>query len=152
MVLIPWWLPWWLSGKESNLLPMQETQEMQVRSLGWEVPSKGKWQPTPLSLPGKSQGQKSLAGHSQWGRKRVSHDLVTENKDRTEHRWDGWEWPVIRWGGQESLSENVLFEQKPRQQPCKRLGRCRRFRKLTVYTTNFTVNIYLTIFLYMTQT
>ena len=81
-------LPWWLSGKESNLLPMQETQEMQVRSLGWEVPSKAKWQPTPLSLPGKSQGQKSLAGNSQWGRKRVSYDLVTENRDRTEHRWD----------------------------------------------------------------
>ena len=28
-----------------------------------------KWQPTPVSLPGKSHGQKSLAGCSPWGRK-----------------------------------------------------------------------------------
>ena len=31
------------------------------------------------------------------------------------------------------------------------LERCRRFRKSTVYTTDFTVNIYLTIFLFMTH-
>ena len=28
-----------------------------------------KWQPTPVFLPGKSHGQKSLAGYSPWGRK-----------------------------------------------------------------------------------
>ena len=27
------------------------------------------WQPTPVFLPGESQGQSSLAGHSPWGRK-----------------------------------------------------------------------------------
>ena len=26
-----------------------------------------KWQPTPVFLPGKSQGQRSLAGYSPWG-------------------------------------------------------------------------------------
>ena len=26
-----------------------------------------KWQPTPVSLPGKSHGQRSLAGYSLWG-------------------------------------------------------------------------------------
>ena len=61
---------------------------MQVRSLGWEVPWKRKWQPTPVFLPGKSQGQKSLTDNSQLGRKRVRHDLATESKDRTECRWD----------------------------------------------------------------
>ena len=61
---------------------------MQVRSLGWEVPWKRKWQPTPVFLPGKSQGQKSLTNNSQLGHKRVRHDLATESKDRTERRWD----------------------------------------------------------------
>ena len=28
-----------------------------------------KWQPTPVFLPGESQGQRSQAGYSQWGRK-----------------------------------------------------------------------------------
>ena len=35
-----------------------------------------KWQPTPVFLPGKSHGQRSLAGYSPWGCK---------ESDRTEH-------------------------------------------------------------------
>ena len=27
------------------------------------------WQPTPVSLPGKFHGQRSLVGYSQWGHK-----------------------------------------------------------------------------------
>ena len=34
------------------------------------------WQPTPVSLPGESQGQRSLVGYSPWGRK---------ESDTTEH-------------------------------------------------------------------
>ena len=30
-----------------------------------------KWQPTPVFLPGKSHGQKSLVGYSPWGRKKL---------------------------------------------------------------------------------
>ena len=30
-------------------------------------PWKGKWQPTPVFLPGKSHGQRSLAGYKLWG-------------------------------------------------------------------------------------
>ena len=30
-----------------------------------------KWQPTPVSLPGKSHGQRSLVGSSPWGRKEL---------------------------------------------------------------------------------
>ena len=48
-----------------------------------------KWQPTPIFLPGKSNGQRSLAGYSPWGLKRVGHDLVTE-RARTQH------WPRRR--------------------------------------------------------
>ena len=35
---------------------------------------------TPVFLPGESHGQSSLAGYSPWGRKRVRHDLGTEQK------------------------------------------------------------------------
>ena len=36
--------------------------------------------PTPVFLPGKSHGQRSLAGYSFWGRKRVGQDCVTERR------------------------------------------------------------------------
>ena len=39
-----------------------------------------KWQPIPVFLPGESQGQRSLAGYSSWGHKRVRHDLVTKQQ------------------------------------------------------------------------
>ena len=34
-----------------------------------KMPQKSKWQPAPVFLPGESQGQRSLAGYSSWGRK-----------------------------------------------------------------------------------
>ena len=40
---------------------------MQIRSLGWEDPLE--WQPSPVFLPGKLHGQRSLVGYSPWGRK-----------------------------------------------------------------------------------
>ena len=56
---------------------MQETQEMQVGSLGSED-SLEKWQPTPVLLPGKSHGQRSLAGCSPWGHKEL--DMIEANE------------------------------------------------------------------------
>ena len=44
-------------------------QETRVQSLGRENPWRRKWQPTPVSLPGKSHGQRSLVDCSPWGRK-----------------------------------------------------------------------------------
>ena len=38
-----------------------------------------KWQPSPVFLPGKFHGQRSLVGCSLWGHKRVRHDWVTSN-------------------------------------------------------------------------
>ena len=43
--------------------------ETRVQSLGWEDPWRRKWQPTPVLLPGKSHGWRSLAGYSPWGHK-----------------------------------------------------------------------------------
>ena len=38
-----------------------------VQSLVEKVPWRRVWQPTPVLLPGKSHGQRSLAGYSPWG-------------------------------------------------------------------------------------
>ena len=46
-----------------SLPAMQETW---ARSLGWEDPLKKEQQPTPVFLPGKSHGQRNLAGYSSW--------------------------------------------------------------------------------------
>ena len=39
----------------------------------WEDPWRRKWQPTPVLLPGKFHGQRSLVGYSPWDR-RVGHN------------------------------------------------------------------------------
>ena len=36
-----------------------------------------KWQPTPVFLLGKTQGQRSLAGYSPWGHKELNTTKVT---------------------------------------------------------------------------
>ena len=47
-------------------------QETQVQSLGQEDLPEEEMQPTPVFLPGKSHGQRSLAGYSLWGHKEVN--------------------------------------------------------------------------------
>ena len=58
-----------------DLLAMQE--KTQVGSLGQEDPWRRKGQPTPVSLPGEFQGQRSLEGYSPWGRKELDTTEVT---------------------------------------------------------------------------
>ena len=48
-----------------NLPSVQETRVRSLGSIAW----RRKWQPTPVSLSGKSHGQWSLVGCSPWGRK-----------------------------------------------------------------------------------
>ena len=57
---------------------MEEGSEERAHmyTCGREDPRRRKWQPTPVSMPGKSHGQKSLAGYSPWGHK---------ESDMTEH-------------------------------------------------------------------
>ena len=54
-------------------------QETQVRSLGWEDPWRRAWQPTPVSFPGQSPGQRSLAGYSPWVHKELDMTEVTKH-------------------------------------------------------------------------
>ena len=47
-----------------TLPAMQETRfDLWVGKIPW----RRKWQPTPVFLPGKSHGQRSLSGYSPWG-------------------------------------------------------------------------------------
>ena len=43
-------------------------------------PGEGNGIPTPVFLPGKFQGQGSLADYSSWGHKRVRHNLSTKQQ------------------------------------------------------------------------
>ena len=45
-----------------------------------KIPWRRKWQPTPVLLPGKSHGQRSLVGYHLWDCKRVRHGLVTKQQ------------------------------------------------------------------------
>ena len=68
--------PRWLSGIESTC------QAGYVGSIpGSErSPGEGKWQPTPVFLPEKCHGQRSLADYSPWGGKWVGHNWVTNQQ------------------------------------------------------------------------
>ena len=59
-------LPRWLSGKEPTC---QHRRHKRRRFHPWvgKIFWKRKWQPTPVFLPGKLHGQKSLVSYSPWG-------------------------------------------------------------------------------------
>ena len=67
-------LPWWLSGKESAC------QNRGCRFDPWvgKIPWRRKLKPTPVFLPGKSNGHGSLAGYSPWDHKKVGCNSVTK--------------------------------------------------------------------------
>ena len=57
-----------------NLSADAGVPETQVRFLGWEDPLEKEMATYSIFLPGKFHGQRSLAGYSPWGHKRVRHD------------------------------------------------------------------------------
>ena len=72
MLTIPWLfftvlIQMYLSLRASLIAQMvknlPEMKETRVRKIPW----RRKWQPTPVFLPGKSHGQRSLVGYSPWG-------------------------------------------------------------------------------------
>ena len=64
-VLIETRTPRWCSDKESACQCRRHRFNPWVGKIPW----RRKWHPTPVFLPGKSHGQRSLAGYSPWGRK-----------------------------------------------------------------------------------
>ena len=74
-------LPRWLSGKESACQCGRHGFGPWVGKIPW----RRKWQFTPVFLPGESHGQRSLAGYSPWGLKRVRLNLVTKQQQAWTH-------------------------------------------------------------------
>ena len=75
---------------------MQETQEMQVQSLGLEDPLEEQMA-THSVLLGKFHGQGSLAGHSPWGRKELDMTeqlSISDYKKCTLNKFPKYSMPV----------------------------------------------------------
>ena len=77
------WLFRWLSGKESACQCRRHRRHKfnpWVRKISW----RRKWQPTPVFLPGKSHGQRSLVGYSPRGLKELD---MTERLSMHAGEW-----------------------------------------------------------------
>ena len=59
-------LPRWLKGKESAC-QCRRRRRHQFNPWVRKIPWRRKWQPTPVFLPGKFHGGRSLADYSPWG-------------------------------------------------------------------------------------
>ena len=72
------WLPWWLSGKKSTCQWRRSGFDPWIRKILW----RRKWKPTPVFLPGKSCGQRNLAGNSPWGCKELDTTYWLNNNNK----------------------------------------------------------------------
>ena len=67
---------------KKNLSAMQKTQETWLWSWVGKIPWRRKWQPTPVFLPEKSYGQRSLAGYSP-----LCHKELDTTEWLSTHAW-----------------------------------------------------------------
>ena len=72
-----------MAQQVKNPPAVQETQDMVFDPWVRKMPWRRKWQPTPVFLPGKSHGQRSLEVYVPWGHKRVGHDLVPRQQQHS---------------------------------------------------------------------
>ena len=66
------------SGKESTYKCRRRKRHVFVPWV-WKISWRRAWQPTPVFLPGKSHGHRSLVDYSPWGHKESDTTEVTEN-------------------------------------------------------------------------
>ena len=78
--------------------------ELLIRKIPW----RRKWQPTPVLLPVKSLGQRSLLGYSPWGHKESDS---TEHSTASSVNSDSWF--LISLGLLEKRRGAILLIQKP---------------------------------------
>ena len=76
--------PWWINSKESACNAGDAGYRTCLDSWVGKISWRRKWQSTPVFLPGKSHGQRSLAGYSPWGRKE------SDTMERTWHACTLW--------------------------------------------------------------
>ena len=70
-----------LDSKESSSNPRDQGLIPGLR----RSPGERKWQPLPVSLPGESHGQRTLAGYSPWDGTGIRHDLVTKQQQQQQY-------------------------------------------------------------------
>ena len=75
-------LPWWSSGEESTC-QCRRLERHVFNPWVEKIPWRGKWQPTPVFLPEKSNGQMSLECYTVHGVTRVRHNLATKQHQQT---------------------------------------------------------------------
>src|SRR5574337_759071 len=99
IIMIDQRVPRWLSGKESSCQYRRPGFDPWVRKIPWSR----KWQPTPGFLPGKSHGQRNLAGYSPQGCKELDMTELLTYTHRVEATTIHFRsslmlphWPVLR--------------------------------------------------------
>ena len=96
------WLPKCLRGKEFACHCRRRRFDPWVRKIPW----RRKWEPTPVFLPGKSHGQRSLMGYSPWGHEESdvtkppppspsSDPSTNRQRQRGVWTWLPWYWPCL---------------------------------------------------------
>ena len=100
--------PWWLSGKESAC------QCGRCGFSPWvgKIPWRRKWQPTPVFLPGKSHGQRSLVGYSPWGCK--EWDMTEQHQALSELSLGKRVGFCLADEGGKACRQRAAYRQKPR--------------------------------------
>ena len=81
------WLPRWalvVKNLCANAGDMRHGFDPWVGKILW----RRKWQPTPVFLPGKSHGQRSMAGYSSWDHKESDMPEVTSHTHTHTHTYD----------------------------------------------------------------
>ena len=101
----------WASLVAQSVKNPPAMQETQVPSLGREIPWRRKQQPIPVFLPGESHGQRSLAGHSPWGRK--ESDMNEELNHHHRYHMYTYSWFTSLYSRKGNLLEEVTSEQRP---------------------------------------
>ena len=72
------WASQWLSAEESACQCRRRGFDLWVGKIPWRK----KWQPTPIFLPEKFHGGRSLVDYNPWDCKRVRHNLVAQQQQQ----------------------------------------------------------------------
>ena len=103
----------WLRARES------ECQWRRCRRCGFvpwvgKMPWSRKWQPTPVFLPGKLHGERTLAGHSPWGHQEsdaTEHARIHSVWTHLDNTNSSLQWVDLREGERRaSLSRSLLWD------------------------------------------
>ena len=83
------WLPRWLKDKDSTC-QCRRHRRCEFNPWVGKIPRRKKWQPTPVFLPEKFHGRRSLVSYSPWDRKESDttkqlHFYLQKKQNKTKH-------------------------------------------------------------------